>query len=71
MGASLPVADLGPGRTALEVSTGIHHTCALLDDRTVKCWGMGDVGRLGLGDPSDRGDGPFEMGASLPTLALE
>lgn len=70
MGPTLPTVDLGPGRRALEISAGQNHTCAILDDRTVKCWGYNLDGRLGLGDKQDRGDGPGEMGAALPVLDL-
>ena len=42
--------DLGAGRTATSISAGIAHTCAILDDDNVKCWGLNDDGQLGLGD---------------------
>jgi alpha-tubulin suppressor-like RCC1 family protein len=70
MGANLPTVDLGPGRTALQVTAGNAHVCARLDDGSVKCWGGNGNGLLGLGDTQNRGDGPGEMGASLPTVAL-
>ena len=31
--------DLGTGRTAVAVSAGYHHTCAILDNGDLKCWG--------------------------------
>ncbi len=70
MGASLPIVDLGPGRTALELSAGASHTCARLDTNTVKCWGASRLGELGLGDTQTRGDGPGEMGANLLVVDL-
>ena len=33
------MVDLGSGRTAKMVSAGAYHTCAILDDDTLKCWG--------------------------------
>jgi len=39
-------ASLGPGRTALDVSTSWSHSCALLDDGSVVCWGEGGNGKL-------------------------
>ena len=70
MGNNLSAVDLGSGRTALQISTGDNHICAVLDDATVKCWGQGGVGQLGYGDSSDRGDGPGEMGDNLPVVDL-
>jgi alpha-tubulin suppressor-like RCC1 family protein len=71
MGATLPTVDLGPGRTALQLTAGAEHTCARLDDGSVKCWGRNSVGQLGLGDTESRGDGPGEMGAALPAVQLK
>ena len=41
------VVDLGEGRTAIQIETGAEHTCVLLDDNSVKCWGRNDFGQLG------------------------
>jgi alpha-tubulin suppressor-like RCC1 family protein len=70
MGNNLPAVDLGTGRTATAVVAGSDHSCALLDDRTVKCWGGNLFGQLGVGDITDRGDGPGEMGNNLPAVDL-
>ncbi len=70
MGSNLPTVDLGNGRTATAIAAGYHHTCAVLDDGTVKCWGRNNFGQLGYGDTQDRGDGASEMGNNLPTVAL-
>ncbi|MCB1017084.1 MAG: carboxypeptidase regulatory-like domain-containing protein [Acidimicrobiales bacterium] len=70
MGDALPAVALGTGRTALAVSAGSHHTCALLDTLAVKCWGANGGGQLGLGDTARRGDGPGEMGDALPAVDL-
>ena len=70
MGDNLPEVDLGTGRTAKYVTAGSYHTCAILDDDSVKCWGDNDGGRLGLGDTSNRGDAAGEMGDNLPALDL-
>lgn len=70
MGDALPSVDLGSGRTALALTAGDDHNCALLDNGTVKCWGRNDYGQLGLGDTSNRGDGAGEMGDALPVVDL-
>ena len=41
--------DLGTGRTAIAVVTGNAHTCAILDDGSLKCWGDDQYGQLGNG----------------------
>jgi len=70
LGDNLVAVDLGAGRTAQAISAGDYHTCALLDDDTVKCWGRNSNGQLGLGDTANRGDDASEMGAYLPVVDL-
>lgn len=36
----------------LEVETGAYHTCAVLADRTIKCWGDNGHGQLGAPSPA-------------------
>lgn len=43
-----PVIDLGTGKTAVSVAIGNSHTCAVLNDVSVKCWGLNLEGQLGL-----------------------
>ncbi len=50
MGDNLPVVDLGSGRTAKVIAAGGSHTCAILDNSSIKCWGENDHGQLGLGN---------------------
>ncbi len=69
-GDSLPAVNLGTGRTANFVAAGGYHSCAILDDDTLKCWGSNVHGQLGQGDVADRGDGANEMGDCLPTINL-
>jgi alpha-tubulin suppressor-like RCC1 family protein len=70
MGDNLPAVDLGTGRRAVAISLGYMHTCAILDDGSVKCWGGNGFGQLGLGDAENRGDEPLEMGDALRTVDL-
>lgn len=70
MGDALRELDLGTGRTARAITAGGAHSCAILDDHRVKCWGANDEGQLGLGDTDARGDDPGEMGDALPSVDL-
>ena len=70
MGDSLPAVALGNGRTALQISVGSQHSCALLDNATVKCWGRGTYGQLGIGSTATIGDEAGEMGDSLVAVAF-
>ncbi len=70
LGDSLKPIDLGSGRTAKDIIAGYYHTCALLDNDAVKCWGYGAFGRLGQGNGKDIGDGKDEMGDNLKPIAL-
>jgi len=70
MGDALPAIDLGTGRTATSISAGRNATCAILDDGTLKCWGMGALAGFGLGIDNNRGDAPGEMGDALPIVDL-
>jgi alpha-tubulin suppressor-like RCC1 family protein len=70
MGDALPAVDLGTGKTAVAIASGDSHTCALLNDETIKCWGSNQYGQLGLGDTNWRGDEAGEMGDNLPAVDL-
>jgi cysteine-rich repeat protein len=70
MGSNLSAVDLGTGRSATALSLGLNHSCALLDDSSVKCWGDNTYGQLGVGDQVVRGDNPGEMGDRLPAVLL-
>ena len=64
------IVKLGTGRSVKQLSVGNTHTCVLLDNNSVKCWGRNDVGVLGYGDDIDRGELPSSMGDNLPALNL-
>lgn len=70
LGDNLPFINLGTGRSALHIVAGEYHTCALLDNSQMKCWGFNNNGQLGLGDVANRGDGASEMGDNLPFVDL-
>lgn len=66
MGDNLPAVDLGQGKSAKDVAAGWEHSCAILDDDTLKCWGCSILGGFGV----KRGDEPGEMGDALPIVEL-
>ncbi len=69
--------DFGEGREVAAFSAGDFHTCALLGDATVRCWGFGGNGRLGYGNQRNIGDdetpasvGPVDLGAGRSAAAI-
>ena len=68
--ADLPSINLGTGRTATAISAGDAHTCAVLDDASVKCWGRNDAGQLGINNTTHMGDNTGEMGDNLNAVDL-
>jgi alpha-tubulin suppressor-like RCC1 family protein len=60
--STLPSVELG-GSAALQVATGETHTCAILGNGTLKCWGDNSNGQLGLGHTERRGDSGGRLSA--------
>jgi alpha-tubulin suppressor-like RCC1 family protein len=51
---SVPTQVTAVGTNVLSVAPGGGHTCALMADNTVWCWGDNKYGQLGLGDLNPR-----------------
>ena len=70
MGQYLMFTDLGAGLTFTDVGSGQRHTCALVNDGSVRCWGSNHL--LGSYSGEDgsgaRGDGYMEMGSAIPPI---
>jgi alpha-tubulin suppressor-like RCC1 family protein len=65
MGGSLPAVDMGSGITAKAIVAGESHTCAILNNSAIKCWGRANEGQMGLFKWDENiGDDPGEMGVT-------
>ena len=54
--ALIPTVNLGTGRTATAIAAGGYHSCALLDNASVKCWGLNNRGQLGIDNNTNMGN---------------
>jgi hypothetical protein len=59
--------DVALGATAIQVAAGQRHTCALLEDGALRCWGDGSQAQLGL--PSSAAIGDDEL--PIETAAID
>lgn len=72
--ADLP--NVNVGGIVVQIAAGGSHTCALLNDRTVRCWGRNANGQLGYGNTTPIGDneapstaGPVDVGGTVKQIA--
>jgi alpha-tubulin suppressor-like RCC1 family protein len=70
MGDNLPTIDFGSDSAVIDVLLGDDHTCALLEDGTLKCWGYNDYGQAGLGTDDSWGDGENETAANRTATVI-
>jgi len=66
----LGLEPAGMQHQVIAMAAGHYHTCAILGSGAIKCWGYNALGQLGLGDSTDRGSDPSQMGDALPAVDL-
>ena len=59
-----------PGRIATALTSGYSHTCALIEDASIICWGYNGMGQLGIGSSTDVGTVSGQMGSNLRPVQL-
>ena len=59
------IAGFGAGRTAVKIAAGERHTCALLDNSTVWCWGYNGSNELGSGGGSQANPVQVPLGSGI------
>lgn len=62
------IAPINLGAKAIELSAGFQHTCAILENGSVKCWGENLRGQLGQGHSDSLGDD--EVPSDIPAIPL-
>lgn len=72
MGLNLPFVDLGNIEDNIvdEIYYGALHSCGLMRNRRVKCWGFNHHGQLGVGLSEPFGSNTNTMGKFLPFVNL-
>jgi len=67
-----PTQTLPLGQSAVAIAAGTDHTCAVLDDGSVSCWGSNSYGELGDGTDSDANTptltSPFDTGKTAVAI---
>lgn len=62
--AELP--DVPIGGSAIDICAGALHTCAVLEDGSLRCWGINLAGQLGYGHTENIGDDEFPVDEPYP-----
>ena len=52
------------------IALGNYHSCVLLSNGKVVCWGFNAYGQLGIGDTTNVGILPGQMGSNLVSVSL-
>lgn len=56
-------------RGVIQLSASATHTCAILSDGALYCWGMNEAGQIGPGSPPDYAHTPVRVDGSWKTVA--
>jgi cysteine-rich repeat protein len=69
------VGDVDLPMPVTQIAAAGDHTCALLENSSIYCWGLNDSGQLGNGNTNDIGDdedlvGPVEVGADVEQVTV-
>ena len=68
MGDYLPTINLGNGMKGRYLQIGQIHSCVILQDFDLKCWGLNSFGNLGQGNNENLGDDENELGDYLSPI---
>jgi alpha-tubulin suppressor-like RCC1 family protein len=69
-GSATPAQPVALGQPARAVAAGGFHTCAILADGSVRCWGADTDGQLGDGAPEAGSSAPVAVSLGQPATAL-
>ena len=69
---NVPSEAINLGGKATAISLGTWHSCAVLENGEVKCWGNNSTGRLGTGDHTDLNtpSTPINLGGKAIAISL-
>ena len=54
----------------MSIASGGFHTCTLRTDGRIVCWGQNTYGQLGIGNTTNVGTSPSQMGNNLQPVNL-
>lgn len=70
LGENLSYINFGDDLLVEKLSVGEDHSCVLLNNGLIKCWGDGSLGKLGYGNEDNLGEGSNDMGNNLAYVDL-
>ena len=69
---NIPSEAINLGGKAVAISLGFDHSCAVLENGDVKCWGESHYGQLGTGDNTHLNipSAPINLGGKAVAISL-